>query len=74
MKFALREIVFWIVLILGLVLLVWNVFGNSPTEFIALATLIFAVLLKVWNISDRVLKLEMRFNVLAKDFVKYVKK
>jgi len=72
MKFNIKEIVFWIFLVLSLVLLIWNVFGNSPTEFIALATLIVAVLLKVTSMSERVAKLETRFNYLGRDFKQHV--
>jgi len=68
-----KEILFWIFLIIGVILLIWVVFGNSPTEFIALVTLIFAVLLKVWSVSDRQIKLEMKFNSLAKDFKEHIK-
>ena len=55
-----------------MVLLIWNVFGNSPAEFVTLATLIFTVLLKIWTISDRQIRLEMRLNSLAKDFKEHI--
>ena len=70
MRVDFRDVLFWIFLILGMILLLWNVFGDSATEFIALATLIFTVLLKTWSISDRQIRLEMRFNALEKSFVK----
>jgi len=68
MRTDVRDILFWIFLILGVVLLVWNVFGNSPTEFIALVAIMFTILLKIWSVSDRQLKSDMRFKVLARDF------
>ncbi|MBI2507914.1 hypothetical protein HYV89_03080 [Candidatus Woesearchaeota archaeon] len=55
-------------------LLIWTVFGNSLTEFIALAGLIFTLMLKMWAIGDRQIRLEMRFNSLAKDFKEHTKK
>jgi len=67
-----KELLFWIFLIIGVILLVWNVFGNSPTEFIALATLIFTLMLKMWSVSDRQIKLEMKFGALAKDFKEHL--
>lgn len=70
MKFSWKDILFWIILILALILVVWTVFGNSPTEFVTLVTLIVAVLFQIWRVSDRVLRLEGRFNYLAKDFHK----
>lgn len=66
-----RDALFWIFLIFGVILLIWAVFGNSPTEFIALITILFTILLKIWTISDRLIKLEMKFNVLARDFKEY---
>jgi len=30
-----KDILFWIFLLLGIGLLLWNVLGNSPEEFIA---------------------------------------
>ena len=73
MKMKIRDILFWIFLAIALGLIIWNLFGNSPTEFIALVTLIFAILLKVWSISDRQLKLDAKFNALARDFKEHVK-
>jgi len=68
MNLDIKNMLFWIFLTVGLVLLLWNVFGKSPTEFIALVTLIFTVLLKTWSISDKQIKQEMSFKALVKDF------
>lgn len=68
-----KEILFWIFLFISMGLLIWTVFGNSPTEFIALAGLIFTMMLKMWSISDRLIKLETRFNNLARDFKEHIK-
>lgn len=68
-----KEILFWIFLILGVIFLLWTVFGNSVTEFVALVTLIFTVLLKTWSVSDRQIRLEMRFHALANDFKEHIK-
>ena len=73
MKIDIKEVLFWILLILSIILIIWNVFGNSPTEFIALVSLIFTLLLKVWSVSDKQIKLEMRFNALAKDFKEHIR-
>ncbi|MBI2449702.1 hypothetical protein HYV49_05395 [Candidatus Pacearchaeota archaeon] len=68
-----RDILFWIFLLLSIILVLWAIFGNSPTEFIAIITLIFTLLLKIWSISDRLIRLEMRFNALARDFKEHIK-
>lgn len=74
MKVNIKGILFWIFLFISMGLLIWTVFGNSLTEFIALAGLIFTLMLKMWAIGDRQIRLEMRFNSLAKDFKEHTKK
>jgi len=73
MKKDIKEILFWIFLLIGIALLIWSVFGNSPTELITLSTLIFTLLLKVWSISDRQIKSEVKTNRLERSFMKLVK-
>ena len=68
-----REIIFWISLIFSLILLIWNVFGNSPSEFIALVAIMFTLLIKMSNMSNNQVRLETRFNHLAKDFKEHIK-
>ncbi len=72
-KIDVKEILFWVFLFISMILLIWNVFGNSLTEFIALAGLIFTLMLKMWAMSDRQIRIEMRFNALAKDFKEHVR-
>ena len=51
MKINLKELFFWIFLVLSMSLLLWNVFGNSPSEFIIMAGIIFMLVLKIWSIK-----------------------
>lgn len=69
---SVRDVLFWMLLVISLILLVWNVFGNSPTEFLALTAMMFTIMLKVWSVSDRQIKADMRFTALAKDFKEHV--
>ena len=73
MRINIKEVLFWVFLIFAIVLLVWNVFGNSPTEFVALIAILFTILLKVISVSERLVKLETRFGFLARDFRGHVK-
>jgi len=72
MKPDFRDILFWIFLIFSLILIVWNVFGNSPTEFIAMVTILLTIFLKTWQISERQVKSDMRFGMLARDFRNHI--
>ncbi len=62
-----KEILFWIFLVLSLILLLWIVFGNSPDEFTFIITIAFTLLLKIWSISDRQIISEMKINSLDKN-------
>ena len=55
-----KNLLFWILSLLAAILLLWNIFGNSPSEFITLITIIFAMVVKMWTLSDRQIKSEMR--------------
>lgn len=66
MKLDIKEILFWIVLVIAMILLIWNVFGNSPSEFIALASIILLVVMKVWSISDRQIKSENEMRYISR--------
>ena len=67
MKLNIKEIIFWISLILAIVLLLWNVFGNSPSEFIAMVAIILMVAIKVWAISDKQLVSGIKLNALEEN-------
>jgi len=73
MKLNIKEILFWIFLVIAMALLIWNVFGNSPSEFITIVAILFTILLKVISISERLTKIETKFNFLAKDFKEHIK-
>ena len=66
-----REVLFWIFLVLSIVFLIWRVFGNTPTELITFITIIFMVVLKLWSVSNRQIKHEMKvknsFNKMRQD-------
>jgi len=71
---SIKDVLFLIIFVLGLIFLIWAIFGNSPTEFITIITLLFAVIIKLWSISDKQIRLENKFRNLAKDFISHIEK
>ena len=67
MKIDFIKIGFWISLIMGIILLLWNVFGQSPTEFLALVGLIFMVLFYVIKVDKELLALKKDFYYTTKN-------
>jgi len=43
---------FWIFLVIGLVLLIWRIVGNSPTDYQVYGALFVALLIKVWTVGE----------------------
>ena len=46
------NILFWIFLIIVIILLIWYIFGNSPTELGITLTFLLMLMFKMWAISD----------------------
>jgi len=63
MSFNWKEVLFWIALIASIILLAWYLFGSGPTELIAIIAIIFSVIVKVWIISDRQIRLENELKI-----------
>lgn len=72
MKIDIKEILFWIFLVLSLVFLIWIVFGNSPTELIFIVTIYLTLLLKMWSISDKQIRTDGKINKLKDSFSRMV--
>jgi len=59
MKIDIKEALFWIFLIIAVTLLLWSVFGNSPTELITIISVLFMITLKIWSVSDKQIKSDL---------------
>ena len=64
------DILFWIFFVLSIAVVVWIIVGKSPTIEQALLVMILTV---IWSVSNRQVKLETKFNFLAKDFKEHCK-
>lgn len=46
------NVLFWILLIIGIILLIWKLFGNSPTDLAVITPFILMLIIKMWAVSD----------------------
>lgn len=58
------NILFWTALAIVIALILWRIFGNSPSDLSIMISALFAILLKMWAISDELkeFKHEIRFS------------
>ncbi len=63
-KRQILNILFWILLIIGIILIVWRISGNSPSELSIIITFILTLMFKLWSISDEMkeFKHEIKFS------------
>tara|TARA_Y100000310_G_C20198514_1_gene585796 strand:+ start:15 stop:284 length:270 start_codon:yes stop_codon:yes gene_type:complete len=57
-----RDILYWIFLVISLILLAWILFGNSPSEIMFVVTLFVTMFLKIWRISDRQIRTDNKID------------
>ena len=46
------NIIYWILLLIGIVLILWRVFGNSPSDIQVISPFITLGILKIWDIGN----------------------
>lgn len=46
------NILFWILLLIGIILIIWKIFGNTPSDLSIIITVSLMLLFKIWSISD----------------------
>ena len=73
------NIIAWALIILGIILILWKIFGGSPTEFSILITLISGILFKIMTLGsdlsalkEKVKNINNKFNALASDFKAHI--
>ena len=74
------NIIAWALIILGIIFILWKLFGGSPTEFSILITLISGILFKIMALGndlsalkEKVKNIDNKFNALASDFKTHIK-
>lgn len=72
-----QDILFWIVFIIGIIVLIWYFIGNSPQLEQVLLILILGIVIKnsitIQKLSSNVSNIEKGFGALAKDFKEHIK-
>ncbi len=72
-KTKLLNIIAWIFIVIGIILLIWRIFGGSPAEYNVLTALTIGLLFKVMAIGNDVTKLKISFRYLVGDFKDHIK-
>ena len=72
----LRDIILWILVIFSIIIVIWYLFGNSPsfeqTILILILTILFSISTKIVDISHKIVYLERRFSNLEKSFINLI--
>ena len=55
------NILFWIFFIISIILILWRIFGNSPTELSIIIFLFLTLMFKLWTLSDETKEFKYEF-------------
>ncbi len=68
------NILFWILLAIGIGLLIWKIFGNTPSDLTIMLTFTLMLMFKIWSVSDDLKdfkhNVKISFNNMRNDFNK----
>ncbi len=80
MNTKITEALFWTLILLSIFLLLWKIFGNSPTSDMVIYPIVIALVVKSWTTSEDIAtiksklgNLERQFSALAEDFKEHLK-
>jgi hypothetical protein len=65
-KKQILNILFWIFLIIGISMIIWRIFGNSPTDLEILIPFIIMMLLKLWANNENMREVKYQVILLEK--------
>jgi hypothetical protein len=69
-----ENIIIWILFILTIIIVLWFIFGNSPTfeqTILAVAiTFLFTIGVKIGGFGEKLNSIERKFNILEKSFIR----
>lgn len=65
LKRKILNILFWILLVIGLIMIIWKIFGKSPSDVAILIPFIVMLLIKIWSNSDRIRDVGYQVKILS---------
>ena len=52
LKKTILEIIFWVALIIGIIMVLWRIFGDSPTDLAIITPFIVMLVSKMWDMNN----------------------
>ena len=73
MNSKIKEILFWTLILVSIIMFLWKLFGNSPTTDLILIPLNIAMLIKMWSQGEDITVLKVKFENFEKQFISLAK-
>ena len=58
-KIKILNVLFWVSLVVGIVMVLWRIFGNSPSDLQVVAPFFVMGAAKMWDVNEKQIRLEM---------------
>lgn len=65
LKKQILDILFWVALAVGIIMILWKIFGDSPTDLAIITPFIAMALMKIWSNSGAIKDIGHQVKVLS---------
>jgi len=65
LKKQILDIIFWVALIVGIIMILWKIFGDSPTDLAIITPFIVMALMKIWSNSRAIKDVGHQIKILS---------
>jgi len=60
------DVIAWIALIVGIIMVIWRIFGDSPTDLAVISPFIVLGLAKIWTNNNNIKEVDYQIRLLAR--------
>ena len=64
-KKLILDIIFWVALVIGIIMIIWRIFGDSSTDLAIITPFIVMVLMKIWSNTGAIKDVDHQVKVLS---------
>ncbi len=65
LKRKILNIIFWIALIVGIIMVLWRIFGDSPTDLAIITPFIVMLISKMWDMNEAIIEVGHQVKILS---------
>ena len=65
LKRKILNIIFWVALAVGIIMVLWRIFGESPTDLVIITPFIIMLISKIWDMNETIRDVGHQVKILS---------